>query len=162
MRQMAGSLRIHGNGAISVWSNGAMSLPAASTGGAGKAGIAPHVDDDRHRFGAAPGIKGIWGIECLPSSMRKPPRHVECCAVLGPRSQGETALPLRVLLVSPHRKRNRNRYRACEAVFPRTPAALFATNSLPSNRRSIYASQIRADRTRAFPRRRQLMVVVSK
>jgi hypothetical protein len=91
MRQMAGSLRIHGKGAISVWSNGAMPLPTASTGGAGKAGIAPHVDDDRHRFGAAPGIKGIWGIECLASSMRKPPRHVECCAVLGPRSQGETA-----------------------------------------------------------------------
>jgi hypothetical protein len=44
--------------------------------------------------------------------MRKPPRHVECCAVLGPRSQGETALPLRVLLVRRRRKRKRNRHRA--------------------------------------------------
>jgi hypothetical protein len=61
MLQMAGSLRIHGNGAISVWSNGVMPLPPASTGGAGKAGIAPHGDDDPGRFGAAPGIKGIWG-----------------------------------------------------------------------------------------------------
>jgi hypothetical protein len=52
MRQMAGSLRIHGKGAISVWSNGAMPLPAASTGGTGKAGIAPHVDDDRHTASA--------------------------------------------------------------------------------------------------------------
>jgi hypothetical protein len=58
---MTGSLPTHGNGAISVWSNGVMPVPTASTGGTGKAGIAPHVDDDRHRFGTAPGIKGIWG-----------------------------------------------------------------------------------------------------
>jgi hypothetical protein len=27
----------------------------------GGAGMAPHVDDDQHRFGAAPGIKGNRG-----------------------------------------------------------------------------------------------------
>ena len=31
--------------------------------------------------------------EGLLSSMRKSPRLVECCAVLGPKPQGETALP---------------------------------------------------------------------
>jgi len=29
--------------------------------GAGKVSIAPHVDDDRRRFGTEPCIKGIWG-----------------------------------------------------------------------------------------------------
>ena len=52
---MTGSLRIHGAGAISIRPN------RVRLGGAGKAGFAPHVDDDWRRFGAAPGIKGIWG-----------------------------------------------------------------------------------------------------
>src|SRR4051794_41425803 len=46
----------------------------------------------------APSVKasmsdGEIRIEPVPSSMRKSPRHVECCAVLGPKSQGETAIP---------------------------------------------------------------------
>jgi hypothetical protein len=44
-------LRTRGNGAISIWSNGVTPLPTASTGRAGKVGVAPHVDEDRRRFG---------------------------------------------------------------------------------------------------------------
>jgi len=101
-------------------------LPTASTGGTGKAGIAPHVDDDRHRVGTAPGIKGIWEIECLPSSMRKPARHVECCAVLGPRSQGETALsPAGFVNQAPPQTQEEPAPGTAKAVFPRTLAAFF-------------------------------------
>jgi hypothetical protein len=36
--------------------------------------------------------KNAW--ECLLRFMRKSPRRIECCAALGPKSQGETAIPL--------------------------------------------------------------------
>src|SRR5882762_11532858 len=48
-------------------------------------------------------------MEYLRSSMRKSPRQVECCAVLGPESQGETAFSPSRLIIRPGRKCNRNR-----------------------------------------------------
>jgi hypothetical protein len=45
-------------------------------------------------------------IEWVLPSMRKIPRHVECCAVLGPRSQGETAFSPSRLLIGVSRKSN--------------------------------------------------------
>src|SRR6266851_4536625 len=45
-------------------------------------------------------------IEGVLSSMRTSPRHVECCAVLGPRSQGETAISPSDFLVGTNRKSN--------------------------------------------------------
>src|SRR5229473_1811144 len=41
--------------------------------------------------------------------MRKSPRQVECCAALGPWSQGETAFSPSRLITRPGRKCNRNR-----------------------------------------------------
>src|SRR6267142_1807249 len=48
-------------------------------------------------------------MEYLRSSMRKSPRQVECCAVLGPESQGETAFSPSRLIIRPGLKCNRNR-----------------------------------------------------
>ena len=42
--------------------------------------------------------------------MRKSPRQVECCAALGPESQGETAFPLSGFLVCRRHKRKRTYY----------------------------------------------------
>src|SRR5258706_4661436 len=51
-------------------------------------------------------------MEFLRSSMRKPPRQVERCAVLGPWSQGETAFSPSHLIIWPRGKSKRKDYRS--------------------------------------------------
>lgn len=62
--------------------------------------VTPHVNDDRRRFGTKPCIKSVCGNR-VPTVV-----HAECCAVLGPRSQGETAYSPVKLLIWHHLKCN--------------------------------------------------------
>src|SRR6266851_5567056 len=63
--------------------------------------------------------------------MRKSPRQVECCAALGPGSQGETAFSPARLLIRHTRKSNRNSYRAqLKTSFSDRSRRFSAINSL--------------------------------
>jgi hypothetical protein len=55
-------------------------------------------------------------MECLGSSMRKSPRQVECCAVLGPWPQGEPAFSPLHLIIWPPGKSKRVDYRVRVAL----------------------------------------------
>jgi|HubBroStandDraft_6_1064221.scaffolds.fasta_scaffold349580_3 hypothetical protein len=77
---MACSVWAYGKGTISIWSNRVTLSPLVQRAkrppfdgirravkrisyqriGAGKVSIAPHIGDDRRRFGAEPRVKGIW------------------------------------------------------------------------------------------------------
>src|SRR5450631_997625 len=79
-------------------------------------------------------------IEFLLRSMRKSPRKIECCAVVGPKSQGDTAFSPSGLLIWPDCKRNRDDpYRAAfRFVFGSSRSRVFdrfrccaGTNPLP-------------------------------
>src|SRR5665811_2530918 len=78
--------------------------------GAGKVGVAPHVHYDRRRFGAKPCAKVMRGNGMFSIVHAQSPRQVECCAVLGPESQGETAFSPSGFLIWRDRKRNRSDY----------------------------------------------------
>src|SRR5437762_14148831 len=61
-------------------------------------------------------------IELLLRSMRKSPRNVECCAVVGPKSQGDTAIsPAKIISSSNFKIKRNSKPAELATLFARQP-----------------------------------------